>query len=87
LTNGFLSEISVDGYVVLLLCCCRNKDREKNRIHKLQQFKETGVWPSATKEKRKMPTIPWSETKERKQNRKVRRERRKVKKQKVSLKW
>lgn len=58
-----------------------NKERQKSREEKLLKYLETGVWPGMKVKKRKTPTVPWSESQQRKLNRKER------KKRKKEVKW
>lgn len=63
----------------------KNKEREKSRGDKLKVYQETGKWPvkpSALK-KRMKQTVPWSKTKEGKDERKKKREMRAKLKQAV----
>lgn len=66
-------------FIFLLLS--RNKERQKSREEKLLKYLETGVWPGMKVKKRKTPTVPWSESQQRKLNRKER------KKRKKEVKW
>ncbi|XP_012273718.1 probable ATP-dependent RNA helicase DDX55 homolog [Orussus abietinus] len=60
----------------------KNKQREAQRLEKLKEYRNTGVWPG--KKKRKAPaTESWSETKKRKLQKKEKRQKRKEKRSQV----
>ncbi|KAG8236822.1 hypothetical protein J437_LFUL017279, partial [Ladona fulva] len=60
-----------------------DKQREKARLEKLKEFKETGKWPTKKKEGHKMKqTLPWCESKEKKIERKLRKKEMKEKRKK-----
>ncbi|KAK2576291.1 hypothetical protein KPH14_005657 [Odynerus spinipes] len=56
-----------------------NKNKEQIRLEKLNEFRNTGVWPGKTKHKRKQ-TESWTETKQRKLEKQEKRKKRKEKK-------
>ncbi|XP_056641503.1 probable ATP-dependent RNA helicase DDX55 homolog [Diorhabda sublineata] len=66
--------------------CVPYKDtaREKIRLKKLEQYNNTGVWPSNKQVFYKKPTEPWSLTKQKKEEKKNKRLKRKEKKQKLT---
>lgn len=59
----------------------KDKSREALRLSKLQIYKSTGEWPNLKKKIVKKATIPWSLTKQKKDDRKEKRLKRKRKKQ------
>lgn len=59
----------------------RDKHREGNRLAKLNEYRETGVWPGKAKRRAKQ-TEPWSEAKKRKIERQDKRGKKKEKRSK-----
>ncbi|KAK9886414.1 hypothetical protein WA026_016693 [Henosepilachna vigintioctopunctata] len=55
----------------------KDKQREKLRLQKLEEYKRTGNWPGLKQKFFKKPTTPWSKTKELKEQKKVRKTKRK----------
>lgn len=55
----------------------KNSQREQARLKKLEQYKETGVWPNKNPPKiHQKPTEPWSKNKQLKEDKKERRAKR-----------
>ncbi|CAB3245567.1 unnamed protein product [Arctia plantaginis] len=54
----------------------QDKQKEKSRLQKLEEYKKTGVWPSK-KKKKMMQTQSWEQAKQNKEDRKLKRKKRK----------
>lgn len=63
--------------------CYKNKQKEKSRQRKLEEYLQTGKWPD--KKLHKQETIPWSKSNELKDKKKVKKQKRKITEEKFSL--
>ncbi|KAL3270693.1 hypothetical protein HHI36_021221 [Cryptolaemus montrouzieri] len=76
-TSGFRTIDNVD----LNSIPYKDKQREKTRLEKLEEYKKTGNWPGLKQKLFKKPTTPWSKTKQLKEDRKSKRSKRKASKE------
>ncbi|XP_031839947.1 putative ATP-dependent RNA helicase DDX55 homolog [Nomia melanderi] len=77
--KGRNTESFKEEHVDINLISYLNKQKERNRLEKLQVFQDSGIWPTMHKRKRKQ-SEPWSETKKKKMEKQENRKKRQEKK-------